>query len=158
MVLDLNEDDYKKIIEAALFVSNKAMSIQNLSESLNIKSISSIKQMIGALINEYKTRDSALIIIELNNKYLLTLKQKYISKVNKLAGTPDISKSSLRVLAYISKNEPILQSRLVKIFGNSTYIYIKELLNKEFIITSKFKNSKNIKTTEKFKEYFSFNG
>lgn len=158
MVLNLNEEDYKKIIEAALFVSNKAMSIQNLSESLNIKSISSIKQMVEALIKEYKNRDSALIIIEINNKYLLTLKQKYIIKVNKLAGTPDISKSGLRILAYISKNEPILQSKLVKTFGNSTYMYIKELLNKEFIIASKFKNSKNIKTTEKFKEYFSFNG
>lgn len=158
MALDLNENDYKKIIEAALFVSNKAMSIQDLSESLNIKSISSIKQMLEKLIEEYKNRDSALEIIKINNKYLLTLKQQYFNKVNKLAGSPDISKPSLRILAYISKNEPILQSRLVKLFGASTYAYIKELLEKEFIAANKFKNSKNIKTTTKFKEYFSFNG
>ncbi|MCL4383699.1 MAG: SMC-Scp complex subunit ScpB [Candidatus Marsarchaeota archaeon] len=152
-----NELDYKKIIEAALFVSNKALSIQDLSGSLNIKSISAIKQMVQELIEDYKNRDTSLQILEINNKYLLTLKSQYMSKVNNLAGSPDISKSSLRILAYISKNEPILQSKLVKIFGTSTYVYIKELLEKEFVMSAKFKNSKNIRTTQKFKEYFSFN-
>lgn len=152
-----NELDYKKIIEAALFVSNKALSIQDLSGSLNIKSISAIKQIVQQLIEDYKNRDTSLQILEINNKYLLTLKSQYMIKVNNLAGSPDISKSSLRILAYISKNEPILQSKLVKIFGTSTYVYIKELLEKEFVISTKFKNSKNIRTTQKFKEYFSFN-
>ncbi len=154
--MELQGNNYKKEIEAALFVSNKAMSIQELSEALNIKSFSSIKQILSQLMSDYKNRDSALEIIEINNKYLLSLKQEYLSKVNKLAGAPDISKSGLRILAYISKNEPIMQSKIVKVFGSSAYTYIKELIGKEFISSIRFKTTKNIKTTQKFKEYFGF--
>ena len=50
-----------------------------------------------------------------------------------LAGAPEISKSSLRILAYISKNEPLMQNGIVKAFGSSTYEHIKELQEKEFI-------------------------
>lgn len=149
--------DYKKEIEAAMFVSNKAMSVQEIGESLGIKSFSSVKSIISALIEDYKARDSALEIIEINGKYLLTVRKEYLAKVNRLAGTPDISKPGLRILAYISKNEPVMQSRLVKIFGTSAYIYIKELLESEFISSTRFKTTKSIKTAPKFAEYFSLN-
>ena len=149
--------DYKKLIEAALFVSNKAMSVQEISESLGIKSLSVVKQFMLSLIEDYKARDSALEVIEINGKYLLTIKNEYLAKVNNLAGTPDISRSGLRILAYISKNEPVMQSKLVKIFGTSAYTYIKELLKNEFISSTKFKTTKNIRTTPKFTEYFSLN-
>ncbi len=149
--------DYKKLIEAALFVSNKAMSVQEIGESLGIKSLSAVKQFLLSLIDDYKARDSALEIIEINGKYLLTVKKEHLAKVNNLAGTPDISKPGLRILAYISKNEPVMQSKLVKIFGTSAYIYIKELLKSEFISSARFKTTKNIKTTPKFAEYFSLN-
>jgi chromosome segregation and condensation protein ScpB len=47
-----------------------------------------------------------------------------------------------------------MQSELVKIFGTSTYDYMKELLENEFVKTTRLKRSKKVETTTKFKEYF----
>jgi hypothetical protein len=43
--------------------------------------------------------------------------------VKDLAVGPDISRGGLRLLAYISKNDGIMQSQLVKAFGQSTYLH-----------------------------------
>ena len=85
---------------------------------------------------------------------MFSLKEPYASKVAGLASGPDISRGALRILAYISKNDGVLQSSVVKNFGSSVYDYIKELTEKEFIETQKIGRSKKITTTDKFKEYF----
>lgn len=71
-----------------------------------------------------------------------------------LAGSPDISRASLRILAYISRNEPIMQSSVVKAFGSSAYVHIKELVEKEFVRALRTGRTKRIETTNKFREYF----
>jgi len=82
--------------------------------------------------------------------------EPYLKYVSTFAGAPDISRGALRILAYISKNEPIMQNNIVKAFGTSSYEYIKEILDKGFIKATKSGRTKKLETTEKFKEYFNF--
>ena len=63
----------------------------------------------------------------MGGKYSIGVRNEYAELVGSLAGAPEISKSSLRILAYISKNEPVMQNSIVKAFGSSTYDHIKEL-------------------------------
>ncbi|MGC8649217.1 MAG: SMC-Scp complex subunit ScpB [Candidatus Micrarchaeia archaeon] len=151
-----NKEEIKKIIEAALFVSGRALSIDELAKALGIASIGSLIPIIEELIDDYNKRDSALMISKLANNYLLAVKEPYLKYVNSFAGAPDLSRGALRILAYISKNEPIMQSNIIKSFGTSSYEYIKEILEKGFIKATKNGRTKKIETTQKFKEYFNF--
>jgi segregation and condensation protein B len=146
--------DHKKLIEAALFMSPSAMSINEISAATGIASPGTIERLLNELMSEYESRDTSLRVMSISGKYMLSLKDPYISKVSSLAKGPDISRGALRVLAYISKNEGTLQSDLVKYFGSSTYDYMKELSEKEFVESHKFKRTKRIETTPKFNEYF----
>ena len=147
--------DYKKLIEAALFMSPSAMSINEISAATGIASPGAIETLLRELIAEYEVRDTSLKVMSISGKYMFSLKDPYVSRVSSLAKGPDISRGALRILAYISKNEGVMQSDLVKYFGSSTYEYMSELTEKEFVVTSKYKRTKKIETTPKFSEYFS---
>ena len=148
------DSDYKKLIEAALFMSPSAMSINEISTATGIASPGMIERLLGDLMSEYESRDTSLKVMSISGKYMLSLKDPYISRVSSLAKGPDISRGALRILAYINKNEGVLQSDLVKYFGSSTYDYMKELAEKEFVESHKYKRTKRIETTPKFNEYF----
>ncbi|MGC8669989.1 MAG: SMC-Scp complex subunit ScpB [Candidatus Micrarchaeia archaeon] len=149
-----DKQTHKKIAEAALFVSGKSLSVGDLSSILGIGSIGYIKSIMEELIQDYANRDSALVISTIGSSYLMSIKDQYLSKVSNLAGAPDISKGALRLLAFISKNEPVMQSQLVKVFGTTTYEYTKELFEKGFINAVRIGRSKRLNTTKKFAEYF----
>jgi len=147
-------DEYKRIAEAALFTSGRAMSAEELGGIMGLAAVGYIKTVMNELITDYETRNCALVVSKIGDKYLLGIKNDYISKVNTLAGAPDISKSSLRILAYVGKNEPIMQSAVVKAFGSSVYDHMKELTEKDFVKATRVGRTKKIETTQKFREYF----
>ncbi len=146
--------EYRKLVEAALFMSPKAMNLADISEATGIASAGSLQSILENLVEAYKKADTALEIIELDRRYMFSLKEPYASRMGKLAGSPDISKGALRILAYVSRNEGTVQSDLVKALGEATYEHVKELVEKGFVETKRHKRSKSIKTTNKFKEYF----
>ncbi len=154
MASQSNSRDYKKVLESALFVSGRAMELDEMAKIAGIGSIGHAKKLLAELVKDYETRDTALRISEIGGKYSLGVKNEYAEMVGSLDGAPEISKSSLRILAYVSKNEPVMQNSIVKAFGSSTYEHIKELQEKEFIRAMRAGRTKRIETTEKFREYF----
>ena len=149
------QNQNKNLIEAALFMASKALSAEEIASIVGIGAIGQVESYIKQLEEDYKSRNGALEIQELGGKYLLTVKEEYANKVSSLASGPEISKGALRLLAYISKNNGILQSELVKAFGETTCDYVKELAEKEFVTTKRQGRSKKIYITQKFNEYFS---
>ncbi len=147
--------DYKKLVEAALFMSPRALSVAEISTATGMASVGTLQEILNNLVVQYKNGDTALEILKISDKYMFSLKEPYASKVSRLATGPDLSRGALRILAYINKNDGVLQSQIVKLFGASTYDYMKELEEKEFVETKKIGRSKKIETTTKFREYFS---
>ncbi len=150
----MDENDYVKLIEAAIFMSPTSISIADISAVTGIASAGKVKEIVKGLMDTYKAGNTSLEIFEIDSKYVFGLKEPYASKVSRLASGPDITKGALRLLAYVSKNNGIVQSELVKYFGYATYDFVKELTEKGFIETKKFGRSKKVITTSKFKEYF----
>ena len=146
--------DYKRLIEAALFMSPNALSANDLSGITGIKSVGHIEQILNELKAEYDLRDTSLEIIEIDRKYMLSLREPYASRMGSLASGPDITKGALKVLAYVSQNGNTMQSYLVKAFGTSTYDHMKELLEHGFVERRKQGRSWRVNVTNKFKEYF----
>lgn len=158
-MVDEREIENKHMVEATLFVAGHALGIDEISKSTGIMSPGYLKKVLVELASDYdKNSNTALKIFEIGNKYMLGLKEPYASRVNGLAGAPDMTKGALRILAYVSKNEPIMQNIIVKAFGSSSYEYIKELIEKDFITASRTGRTKRLQTTQKFKEYFNLNG
>jgi segregation and condensation protein B len=151
---DVQSIDQKLLVEAVLFMSQNAMSIEDISKATGIASSGFIKGALGELAIKYREGNTALELVEIAGKYLLSLKSAYAARVSGLANGPDISRGALRVLAYVSKNNGITQSDLVHALGSTTYEYVKELNEKEFVEWKKAGRSKKLFTTDKFREYF----
>lgn len=151
---EANDSENLRLLEAVLFVSAKAMSVDELADATGIASKGYIETLAKKLVEQYAERDTALHVSTIGGKYIISLKEPYATRFNGLAGAPEISKPALRILAYISKKEPILQSALVKAFGSSVYDQMKELKEKEFVKTEPSGRTKKITTTQKFREYF----
>ena len=145
-------------VEAALFVSGKALSAQELSQAIGIASIGHVKRLADQLMEEYSRRGGSLCVLKIGDKYIMSIKDSYAGRVSSVAGKPELTKGSLRVLAYISKNEPLMQSSLVRTFGSSVYDHVKELVGGDFVRATKEGRSKRLETTQKFREYFNLSG
>ncbi len=145
-----------KLVEAALFASGRAMGAEELATTTGIASIGYVKKLADELAEDYNTRDSSICVVKISDKYILSLRDEYANRVVSVAGQPDLSKGALRILAYVSRNEPIMQSSLVRAFGSGVYDYMKELLEKDFVRTAREGRSKKVETTQKFREYFNF--
>lgn len=156
---DAKEMENRHMVEAALFVAGHALGLDDISRATGIMSPGYLKKVLAEIASDYDNNGNTVIkLFEIGGKYMLGLKEPYAGKVNNLAGSPDITKGALRILAYISKNEPIMQNAIVKAFGSASYEYIKELAEKDFITGSKVGRTKRLQTTQKFREYFNLNG
>jgi len=150
----MDEKDPKRIIEAALFMSSKALTMADLAKIASIGAVGFVKDQVEILRREYEERGSAVRIYEEPEGYMMRLLPEYEQVVGQLAKEADISRQALKVLAVVSKNEGMEQSKLVTIVGSSTYEGVHELEAKGFINSHKKGRTKVLKTSKKFKEYF----
>jgi len=146
--------DAKSIIEAALFMSTSPMTVRTLSKLAGVNSWKIVQEKLKELQQEYKARGSAIVISFEDGGYIMRLKLEYEKKVSNLAKEAELSKGAIKNLAVIAKNDGIAQSRLAKMVGSAVYDHVKELVEKEFITAEKHGRTKVLRTTKKFKEYF----
>jgi segregation and condensation protein B len=144
----------KKLIEAALFISSRAMSLEEFRSLTGIGALGYLQGVLEKLTKEYDERDSAIEILEMNGKYEMRIKNDVLARVKQYAQDTEISKAALRTLAFISKHDGILKSELVKRIGTQAYQDVMELVDAEFIKTVKAGRTSKLTLTEKFKKYF----
>jgi len=143
-----------RIVEASLFISSEPIELKDLKKILGISSRKYILSLIKKLEDEYNRRHSAIEIMSAENKFAMRVRDNYLDFVKDLNRDTEISRSALRVLAYISKKEGILKSRLVKRIGPQVYNAVKELVEKGFMTQKKAGRSSKLFVTAKFKNYF----
>ncbi len=144
----------RRIIEAALFMSSKPLSVDELGKLLGIAAAGYVKKEIGKLQKEYDENGSAIQIVNEMGNFAMRLRPEYSSAVKEFAQEGEISSHALKVLAYIHKQEGILKSSLVKKLGSTVYASVKELDQKGFVEQQRAGRSSKLNTTPKFKDYF----
>ena len=147
-------EQLKNLIEASLFVSGKSLKLEDLAKICNSKDTVGIKNAIAELRQDYLNRNSAIIIYESENGYSMRVRNELENEVMCLIPETDMPQAVLKTLAMIAYEEPIKQSKLVKIRGNRVYRYIKKLLEKELIESKPSGRTRILTTTSKFKDYF----
>ena len=143
----------KRKVEAALFISGKHMSIQELVALTDVNPLL-LKRVLGDLKEKYK--ESGIALIQQNNLWKMDVAQEYVWMVNKLAtGNAEFSKAERETLAIIAYKQPMKQSVLIKIRGNKAYDHIRKFVEMGLINKKKMGHTADLTLTEDFHEYFS---
>jgi segregation and condensation protein B len=143
---------HKKIIEAALFTSTKPLMIDDIAKLVGLNSLGFVKQIMEEMQKEYDGR--GLEIVNTPEGWTMQVKQELLPRVAHLTPYHDISEGSKRTLALITYKEPVKQSELIKIQGNKTYSYIKDLVKKGLVKAEKEGRTKLLFLTPEFEKYF----
>lgn len=143
------------LIEAALYVAGRPLDLKILASILKTRSKSKTRMLARKLVEEYRNRDTALEVLELENeRFVLQLKAKYTPRVRKLAIRPLLSRGPLKTLSYIAYRQPVPQSHVIDVRGHHAYQHLKQLEDLGLITRERTGRTRVIRTTEFFADYF----
>ena len=143
------------LLEAALYVAGRPLDLKTLASVAGTRSKKKVRKLAKKLVDDYKNRDTALEILELEGeRFVMQLKADYTGKVRKLSTRPLLSAGPLKTLSYIAFRQPILQTRVVDVRGHHSYGHLKQLEDMELIIREGIGKKRVIKTTQFFADFF----
>jgi len=143
------------LIEAALYVSGRPLTLSELCSVLKTRSQRKVKTLVKTLMQEYANRNTALEILELKDeRYVLQLKAEFTPYVKKLVKRPLLSVGPLKTLAYIALRQPVSQKHVVEVRGHHAYGHIRLLKEMGLIASERKGRSAVLKTTDYFADYF----
>ncbi len=148
------EDEKLAVAEAALFLSEDPLTIDELADAMNLGAKGFVQQVIDALQDELDAESRGMKIIENDGTYEMVVKNDFVDQVEHLAPHRDLDEGTLRTLALIAYNTPVKQSDVVDVRGNRSYSQIKELTNRGFVEAEKDGRTKILEVTDHFLEYF----
>jgi len=143
-----------KKVEAALFISGRFLSLQEMVTLTDINPIL-LRELIEKLTERYND-DSAVEILAKDDMWKMDVKQEYRDMVNRLAtGTAEFSKAEQETLAIIAYKQPVKQSVIVNIRGNKAYEHIKHFQDIGLLHAKRLGHTKELNLSEDFYDYFS---
>lgn len=144
--------DRLALLEAILFTTDEPLKIEKLQRDIRGRK-DEIQKMLEFLKEKYNKSDSGIRLSDVGG-YRLVVNPEFIQNVSHLTPHADMSRGLLRVLSIIAYHEPIKQSDIVKVVGNRTYEYTKQLEEKGLIKSERKSRTKILTTTPHFEDYF----
>ncbi len=146
-------DELALQVEAVLFASGKPLSVREISDALGLSDSRPVQTALRTLQHTYENRQTALEIRRVGDRYALQLVERFVTTVQSV--TPvEMAPRTLRVLTLIAYHQPILQSMLVRMIGDSTYEEVQRLRGMGLIHTEPKGSTLELTTTRRFAEYF----
>lgn len=140
------------LIEAILFTTTDPLTFEQL-QKLTKSRKDEMEKLLVEINQRYASESSGIKISDIGG-YKLVVKSEYAQNVADLTPHADMSRGLLRVLSIIAYHEPIKQSDIVKVIGNRTYEYVKQLEERGIIKIEKKSRTRILTTTPRFEEYF----
>ena len=153
--MESQNEELKKKIESILFASGKKIEISEIAKLCRMShNLELVEKLLKDLQKKYDEDESSLMLVQEATAWKLTVREKYVSVVQKIVTSSELSKSITETLAVIAYKSPVLQSDIIKIRTNKAYDHLKELENAGYITREKKGRTKLIKLSPKFFEYF----
>jgi len=157
----MTEDREKKsVLEALLFLSGEVVTDSTLKDITEFPD-TEVKRLMGELIEEYKKRDTGVLIVEVANGYQMVTNPHYAEWVKKFRSTHSASRLSmpaLETLAIIAYKQPIIRAEIEQIRGVNSDSAIRTLYEKRLIKIMGRKEAPGrpflFGTTREFLQYF----
>ena len=151
-VFDEKERESQEKVEAALFISGKFLSLQDLIVLTDINPIM-LKEILHRLEKKYTY--GAIILINKNSNWKMDVSEKYHYLINRLAtGTAEFTKAEQETLAIIAYKQPVKQSIIVRIRGNKSYDHIKKFKEIGLLRAKRAGHTDELSLSEEFYDYF----
>jgi segregation and condensation protein B len=153
--IDFSEEKKSlKRVEAALFLSARYLSVQELVELTDINPLL-LRELLEKLKQLYIERDSAIELLNKEELWKMDIKQEYFEMINKLAtGSSEFSKAEQETLAIIAYKQPVRQSVIIKIRGNKAYEHVKHFIDIGLVKAKKTGHTQDLSLSESFYDYF----
>jgi len=150
-----NKHEPLRVIEAALFLSNKPLTLPELALTADNIRVNEAKRLVEQLKKEYDERQSAIeVILAENGQVSLQVRPKFLARVARLSKQVEMTRKSTKILGLIAKKGQMLQSELKKYFRGEIYAYVHELKELGYVTAEKHGNTRLLKPTKKFHETF----
>ena len=150
------ETESTRKVEAALFISGRYLSVQELVTLTDVNPIL-LKKILDDLTDKYK--NSGIEVMSNNNLWKMDVAQEYVNMVNRLAtGSSEFTRAEQETLAIIAYKQPIKQSVIIKIRGNKAYDHIKRFVEMGLLNKKRAGHTSELSLTDNFHDYFSVQG
>jgi len=151
-LFDEKEKDALEKVEAALFISAKFLSLQELIMLTDLNPIM-LKEILSKLEKKYS--DGAIKIAHKDNLWKMDVSEKYHYLINRLAsGSSEFTKAEQETLAVIAYKQPVKQSVVIKIRGNKAYEHIHKFAGTGLLKSKKSGRTYELSLSDDFYEYF----
>jgi len=145
------------IIEAALYVADRPLTLGELREILGTSSETYARKLVEELIAEYGKRGGPLVLAETSKgTFSLRLREEYMPKLEGVVPKARLSRGALKTLAMIAYKQPVYQARLADLRGNRVYDHVKQLGALGFVESKPFERTRVLRTSRRFAGYFGF--
>lgn len=149
------EAEAKARIEAALYVSGRPLSAEELAKAAGFTSKRKAIRLARSLMQSYNSPEHAIQIVEYSgNRFAMQLKPQFAKVAKRFSMKPLLPQSVLKTLSYIAFFQPITSQDLAEKRGPQVYQHIKQLEQMGFIQGEPSGKTKVYRTTPTFAEYF----
>ncbi|MCX6818226.1 MAG: SMC-Scp complex subunit ScpB [Candidatus Aenigmarchaeota archaeon] len=143
----------RKLIEAALFMSSRTMSADEIAKVTGVTP-RNVEKTLDAIVKEYASEGKGVEVIRNPEGWEMRVKPEVLPKVAHLTPYSDLRDGHKRTLALVVYKEPVKQSHVVEIQGNKAYAYIKKLRKKGLLKAEKEGRTVKLSVTKEFERYF----
>ncbi|MCS7146312.1 MAG: SMC-Scp complex subunit ScpB [Nitrososphaerota archaeon] len=143
----------KALIEAALFLSDRPLSIEKLRSLSGLRSRNKVEALVEDLRREYEESGRAFTISKFRGEsFMLHVKPEWLSLVKRHVGKTVLSTGVLRTLSFIAYHQPVEKSTVAAVRGGRAYAQVRELTERGLIEAERRGRSTLLKTTKLFAE------
>ncbi|MEK6885446.1 MAG: SMC-Scp complex subunit ScpB [Nanoarchaeota archaeon] len=153
--LDVSEEQKSlKKVEAALFISARYLSVQELVELTDINPLL-LSELLEKLREQYQKTETAIEILNKDEFWKMDIRQEYFEMINKLAtGKAEFTRAEQETLAIIAYKQPVKQSVIIKIRGNKGYEHVKHFIDIGLVKAKRAGHTLELNLSESFYDYF----
>ncbi|HEV2166672.1 MAG TPA: SMC-Scp complex subunit ScpB [Thermoplasmata archaeon] len=140
-------------VEALLFAAGKPLSVRELGETLGAADHRPIQRALRTLARTYEQRQTSLEVRRVGDRYALQLRETFVPTAQSV--TPiDMAPKTIKTLTLIAYHQPIVQSRLVRMVGESAYEEVQRLRDSGLVHAEPKGATLELTTTRHFAEQF----
>lgn len=132
----LVKEDYKRIIENLLFITDRPLSAAKISQVAEINNIQLTRDIIGQLQQEYADTARAIQILEIGGGFQMATKPEYGRWVRKLFNeklTTKLSPAALETLAIIAYKQPVTRAEIESIRGVDIVAPLEKIMERGLV-------------------------
>jgi segregation and condensation protein B len=137
----LSREDYKRIIETLLFITDRPLSPIKLSQIADISHAQLARDIVAEIAQEYAQSARVVQIIEIGGGFQMSTKPEYGRWVRKLFNektSAKLSNAALETLAIIAYKQPITRAEVEAIRGVDIIAPLEKIMERGLVkITGK---------------------